>query len=129
MKHWKNLFDVKYWLRPITTQVSQERLFKIVEKYAPGLLLLSRMVGRFPAGSLLKRLVPVADYEGIYPLSEEQRLQWAILDTFDRLAPRYDQPQTKETVKRWIKEAGLDEVDVFRQGVIVGRGHRREVRP
>ena len=126
LKHWKSLLDIKYWLRPITRRISQGRLFRLIERCAPGLLVLSRVVRRIPGGTLIGRLIPIADYEGIHPLNEVQRLQWAILDTFDRLAPRYDRPQTPRTLTRWLDEAGLTGIEVFRQGVLVGRGQRRE---
>lgn len=126
LKQWKNLLDVKYWLRSLTTRVPQGRLFSLIERCAPTLLTLSRTIRRLPGGRPFSRLVPIADYEGVHPLSEDQRLQWAILDTFDRLAPRYDRPQTRRTLRRWLEEAGLDRVEVFRRGVLVGRGKRRE---
>lgn len=75
------------------------------------------MVGRG-----LKRLVPVANYDGILPLSESQHREWSLLDTFDMLAPEYDQPQTPETVRRWLESAGLEQLEVLRAGHLVGRG-------
>jgi len=51
--------------------------------------------------------------------------EWAYLDTFDMLAPKYDSPQTLETVRGWFDAAKLVEVDV-RHGYndIQGRGTR-----
>ena len=51
-----------------------------------------------------------------WPLSDKQRLEWAILDTFDALAPRYDYPETVENVQTWCQEAGLCNIDVFPGG-------------
>ncbi len=48
----------------------------------------------------------------MYPLSESLLRDWAVLDTFDMLAPAYDQPQTPETVRRWFEEAGLKEIEL-----------------
>ena len=49
--------------------------------------------------------------------------EWAYLDTFDMLAPRYDIPQTLRTVRGWFSEAGLTEVEVeFGYNGIQGRG-------
>ena len=70
----------------------------------------------------LKRLAPVANYDGILPLSESQHLEWSLLDTFDMLAPAYDQPQTPETVRRWLESAGLEQIEVLLAGHLVGRG-------
>ena len=68
--------------------------------------------------------VPVANYEGIYPLTEAQLREWAVLDTFDMWSPIHDHPQTAATIERWLSEAGLVERDVFRVGHLVGRGTR-----
>ena len=46
------------------------------------------------------------------PLSREQQVEWAILDTFDALAPAYDDPQTPETVSEWFRSAGMTDVRV-----------------
>jgi hypothetical protein len=56
------------------------------------------------------------------PLSASQLKEWAILDTFDMLAPAYDHPQSVPTLSSWFHEAGLADVEVFRQGLVIGRG-------
>jgi 2-polyprenyl-3-methyl-5-hydroxy-6-metoxy-1,4-benzoquinol methylase len=81
------------WLRPLTTRLPGPLLFATIRRLAPALLTVSHLVGRVPfAGRLLQRLVPVANYERSLPLSATQLREWAILDTFDWLGPRYDQP-------------------------------------
>jgi hypothetical protein len=85
----------------------------------------SRAVSRVPAiGRYLKRLVPVANYDGILPLNEQQMQEWAVLDTFDWLAPKYDQPQTAETLQRWLTDTGLRDVQVFRSHHLTGRAKK-----
>jgi len=72
-RSWKSRLLPKYWLRPLTTRLPSARLFEILQRAVPPMLQLSRSVSRIPVfGGLLKRLVPVADYSGILPLSEEQ---------------------------------------------------------
>jgi hypothetical protein len=89
------------------------------------LLPVSRAAGRIPGvGRKLRYVVPVVNYEGVYPLTEEQLREWAVLDTFDMLAPAHDHPQTAETLLAWLRESGLKEVTVFRKGFLVGRGRR-----
>ena len=57
------------------------------------------------------------------PLGPQEIVSWAILDTFDALAPTYDKPQTKESVSRWFQEAHLSEVRVtYGANGIVGNG-------
>ncbi len=56
--------------------------------------------------------------------SGAQLKQWAVLDTFDMLAPAHDHPQSVETLRRWFAEAGFSDVEVERAGLVVGRGTR-----
>src|SRR5205085_3998947 len=91
------------------------KLFETVERRAPALLRVSRAIGRIPgAGPILRRFVPVANYEGQLPLTPQQLEEWAILDTYDWLAPRFDQPQTAETLRTWFVDSGLADVEVFK---------------
>jgi len=115
----------KYWLRPFTKRMDKQRLFAVVKMAVPMLLPVSRSFGRLPGiGNLLKRLVPVADYEGILPLTQTQLQEWAVLDTFDWLSPAYDQPQTAETARSWFEHAGLQDIEVLKAGHLVGRGRK-----
>ena len=121
-KSLSNAVNPKYWLRPLTRRMPLARLLAAVRRMVPVLLPLSIRVGRIPLiGRKLRHLVPVANYDGVYPLSPAQLREWALLDTFDMLAPRYDQPQSLHTVRSWFAEAGLEAVEVFRLGVVVGR--------
>jgi uncharacterized protein YbaR (Trm112 family) len=119
------LLHPKTWLRPISRRISQDRLFAIVERWVPGLLSISRAIGGIPLiGRFLKRLVPVANYDGQYPLSEDQLHEWAVLDTFDWLSPRYDKPQTAATLRSLLTDADLEEIEVFKADHLTGRGRR-----
>jgi SAM-dependent methyltransferase len=120
---WMNVFWPKYWLRPLTKRMRRDRLFRIVEKMVPLLLPVSRVVGRIPKlGRKLRWLVPVANYEGIHPLNEQQLRQWAVLDTFDMLSPAHDHPQSPATLRQWIAAAGLRNGEVVKAGHLVARG-------
>jgi SAM-dependent methyltransferase len=122
-KSWKSWFLPKYWLRPITKRISGARLCTILESSVPKLLPLSVRLGRVPLlGDWLKRLVPVANYVGLFPLSDRQHLEWSLLDTFDALSPEFDNPQSHGTVKRWLEEAGLERAEVLKAAHLVGRG-------
>ncbi len=122
-KSWKSMLLPKYWLRPITKRIPKARLFAILDSSVPKLLALSRLLSRVPMlGGGLKRLVPVANYYAILPLSEKQHLEWSLLDTFDWFSPEFDNPQTPETVTRWLEDAGLEQVEVQKSGHLVGRG-------
>lgn len=122
---WKGRLHPKEFLRPLTRRMPGPTLFKLIERGAPPALRLSRAVGRIPlAGKYLRYFVPVANYEGVFPLDDRQLREWAILDTFDWLAPAYDNPQTPKTLAVWLKEAGLEDVEVQKVNHLVGRGRR-----
>lgn len=123
---WQNLASGKDWIRPITKRMDRMKLFRLVENYlVPILLPVSFFLGRVPVvGRKLRHLIPVSNYEGTFPLKREQLREWAILDTYDMLAPTYDQPQTAKTVSEWFQASGFTEVEVFRAGHLVGRGRK-----
>jgi len=126
--YWKRLqtmLHMKYLLRPVTKRMPQQKLFSFLERAVPIMLPVSQLLGQIPgAGRALKRLIPVADYTGIFPLSDQQLSEWALLDTFDWLAPQYDNPQTAQQIRSWFDAAGLREVEVFHGGHLVGRGRK-----
>ncbi|PYO09573.1 MAG: class I SAM-dependent methyltransferase [Gemmatimonadetes bacterium] len=125
-RSWQNLASAKDWIRPITKRMDRMKLFRLVEDYlVPILLPVSVMLGRIPLiGRKLRHLIPVSNYEGIFPLSREQLREWAILDTYDMLSPTYDKPQTATTVREWFQASGFKKVEVFRAGHLVGRGRK-----
>jgi hypothetical protein len=120
-----NLVWPKYWLRPITKRMSAERLFPLVSRMVNVLWPVSLALGRVPGiGRKLRHALPIANYDGLLPLSSSQLKEWAVLDTFDMLAPLHDHPQTVETLRTWFEEAQLAESEVFRRGLVVGRGRQ-----
>lgn len=122
-KSWKSSLLPKYWLRPLTKHVPKARLLTILQHLVPGLLLFSEQLNRVPfAGGYLRRAVPVANYSDILPLDAQQQLEWSLLDTFDWLSPKYDNPQDAQTVRRWLEEASLESVAVLKAGHLVARG-------
>lgn len=124
-KRFRTMLHAKYLVRPFTKQMSQDRLFRWLERWVPTMLAVSRGLGGVPAiGRVLKRIVPVADYAGIYPLSEEQLKEWALLDTFDMLSPKYDNPQRAKVVGKWMRQSGLEDVEVLHAAHLVARGRK-----
>lgn len=120
-----NVLWPKYWLRPLTRRMPPERLFRLVERLVPVLLPASLALGRVPrVGRRLRHVLPVANYDGILPLTPAQVREWAVLDTFDMLSPAHDHPQTPATLRAWFQEAGMRDVFVERMGFVVGRGVR-----
>jgi hypothetical protein len=70
----------------------------------PVLFPITELLFRLPiVCRMFEFLMPVADYVHM-PLSFRQRYRWALMDTFDMLAPTYDEPQRFENLSRWLSE-------------------------
>ena len=103
-------WSAKTLWRPLTTRLPRDRLRRIVEWYVPRWLPVDTRLARVPKlGRFLTAVVPCWNYTGLYPLDADELVAWAVLDTFDALSPRYDEPQTLETVQAWVREAELVE--------------------
>lgn len=121
----RNVFFSKYWLRPVTRHLEPSNLLSICERLVDIFYPLSCAIGKIPiVGKKLRYLIPIANYEGVYPLTPRQLRDWAILDTFDMLAPMYDKPQTGNAVKQWFMQSEFQHIQVFRYGGYVGRGEK-----
>ena len=118
------LFQTRYFVRPLTRHLSAERLYGFCQRYISTMWPLARLIRRIPfIGPRLNWILLIPDYWDQLPLDEEQLLEWAILDAFDILSPRYDDPQYLETLLQWFVEAGLVETDVgYGYNGVQGRG-------
>jgi SAM-dependent methyltransferase len=97
----------KYFARRLTRGLSDRALLRLVYVTMPILFPLTEVLFRIPVlGRLFRFVIPVANYVDA-PLSVRQRYRWALLDTYDMLAPRYDQPQREDEVRRWLGDAGI----------------------
>lgn len=122
-KRFRTMLHAKYLVRPITKRIAQPKLFRFLQRWVSSMLIVSQTLGRVPIfGRVFKRLVPVADYTGDHPLTAQQLKEWALLDTFDMLAPTYDNPQTVTTARRWFEDAKFTNIEVGHWSHLVARG-------
>jgi len=119
------VLGTKYWVRPLTRRIPPDRLYRFVQRYIDAAWPVAGVVRRVPKiGPALNWRLLVADYSA-WGLKGDALKEWAVLDTFDMLAPRYDFPQTLQRVRRWFEEAELVDVVVARgYNGIEGRGSR-----
>ena len=124
----RRLFNTKYWVRPLTRRVPPATLYRVTSRYVNAMWPLARLLARVPRiGRRLNWMLLIADYQGLLPLSDPQLREWAVLDTFDMLAPAYDDPQDRATLERWFAEAGMCDIEVHHgYNGIEGRGSRPE---
>jgi len=121
----RRLLATKYWVRPLTRRLRPDVLYRWCQRYVHAMWPLTGMIHHLPYGAYLNWRLLLADYRGMYDLSETMQREWAVLDMFDKLAPAYDFPQTRETFQQWFEEAALTDLDV-RHGHngVQGRGRR-----
>lgn len=105
----------KYFWRPVTSRMNPELLFKLVKFYVPLYLPIDSFIKRIPKlGHLLSALIPVPCWNYLtLGLSDKQREEWAVLDTFDALSPRYDSPKTLKEVEEMVTNSENDYVEAF----------------
>jgi len=113
----------KYWLRWWTTRIKPERLYRWINFYIKIMWPICRIIGKIPKiGRNLNWMLLVADHSD-RGLDKKITQQWAVLNTFDMLAPKYDIPQTLPEVRRWF-ESSIFELSDVRYGYngIVAKG-------
>lgn len=116
-----SMLQWKYLLRPVTKQINKELFYRMIAFIVPILLPIAITLNKI-GGKAVRRLMPIPDYSDL-GLTYELNKEWSILDTFDMYSPAYDYPQTKETVTRWFREAGMENIQVENgPNGIVGRG-------
>lgn len=120
----KRLLVTKYWVRPFTSKIDPELLYRWCERYVSFMWPLTGYFNKIPRlGRHINWSLFVADFSNKYPLTKEIAKEWAILDTFDRLSPAFDFPQTLETVQGWFEEAKFKDIEVhYGYNGIEGRG-------
>lgn len=121
----REFLHVKFWLRPFTKNKPPDELYRFVKSYVDFVWPLAKaMRGTYLGQKLISRLI--ADRSDLLRNCDERLLkEWAYLDTFDWLAPAFDNPQTLRTFRDWHRDAGLVEVEVHRgYNGLEGRGVR-----
>jgi ubiquinone/menaquinone biosynthesis C-methylase UbiE/uncharacterized protein YbaR (Trm112 family) len=114
-KRWTLLYS-KYLVRPFTTRLSSPALLRLIRITMPVLFPLTEILFRVPVvGRLFAFMIPVSNYVGVNTrtnggLSMRERYRWAVMDTFDMLAPRYDQPLTFAEASAALTSAGVGEI-------------------
>jgi ubiquinone/menaquinone biosynthesis C-methylase UbiE/uncharacterized protein YbaR (Trm112 family) len=107
-KPWTRL-NAKYLIRPVTSRLNKKVLLYSIKILMPFLFLLTEVAFRIPyLRRLFMHAIPVANYVNESDLTMRQRYDWALLDTFDMLSPRYDRPQTQLEVSQALCTEGIE---------------------
>lgn len=122
IRPWKSK---RLW-RWLTTRIDGRKLLKFIEWYIPRWLPIDTRIKSIPKlGSVLGAVIPCWNYFRRKELTQSQLVQWAIMDTFDALAPKYDIPASLSEVREWFKEARFENYEVRDGGNgVVGNGQK-----
>jgi SAM-dependent methyltransferase len=119
------LLRTKYLVRRYTAGMNPHRLHRAVAAYVALTWPISRLLLKIPGPAVrLNRRLLLDDYPVRLPgMDPKHYREFACLDIFDMLSPRYDLPATPEEFKRWHQEAGLTQIKVdYGYNGIEGRG-------
>lgn len=124
-----HILNPKYFWRNLFKRISPNKTFSFVNYTVPKFIkidtLLKKKFGFF--GRIISKILfpfPLINYYFL-PLSDEIKLKLSILDTFDALASKYDNPLTKKKLKKLInkieKELKMkfEKVDIFEKDNLI----------
>ena len=121
VRPWKSKYLWRWW----STRVAPEKLLGFLAWFIPKWLPIDTVIKRLPIlGKFLGAFIPCWNY--FYTdLPTELKRQWAILDTFDALAPTFDNPVTLAEIDGWFRDAGYVGYEVREGGNgVVGNGRK-----
>lgn len=101
---WYTKIHSKYFIRKIYKNFDEKKLINLIEKNITWLIKIFDILCYIRLG-FLTRFLPITDIRN-FPstLSIEERKEWAILDTFDGITPKFDNPKRiSEVVKMFEK--------------------------
>lgn len=105
------MLNGKYLARRVTRRMNPRLLLLGVRALMPLLFPITDVLFRLPVvGRAFMFVIPVANYVHETRLTRRERYRWAVLDTFDMLAPAYDQPQTEAAATAALERGGLSAI-------------------
>ena len=114
-----HLINPKYFWRNITKRVSPKKVFKIINFLVPKYIkidtFLKKNFGFF--GKIISKIFfpfPLINYFYL-PLSDEEKLNMSILDTFGALASTYDKPLTGKKLNDIIESIQIEKKIKFQK--------------
>ena len=112
--------------RPITKRLDPKILFKIVKFYVPYYFPIDTFIKtKLPLiiSKFVRCLIPIpcANYTNTknIPQDKKKLIEWAIMDTYDALGAKYDNPLSLNQLKNIAKKIGLNTFEVKKDGPIL----------
>jgi SAM-dependent methyltransferase len=102
------LLNGKYLARRITRHLPERVLMRLLAIAIPIAFPFTELLFRIPGlGRFFMFVIPIADYVDNPQLNFRERYRWALMDTFDMLAPYYDQPMRQSEAESVLKSEGI----------------------
>jgi ubiquinone/menaquinone biosynthesis C-methylase UbiE/uncharacterized protein YbaR (Trm112 family) len=105
----------KYLIRPLVRHLEPDRLYTLVKRWVDFMWPLATVIRKLPKGHGINWRLMVADYSPL-GLKGDALKEWAYLDTFDMLSPKYDLHVRSGTFHQWAEEAGYTGVETEYSG-------------
>jgi SAM-dependent methyltransferase len=135
------------WYYPLTKRVPDRLAWRLIARFAPPLVRLKYRLQTARRLPLLRKvalkLLEPADPRNIYFQSrngeadryihgtvwnrahdDDLLMKYVVINTFDRITPRYTNSATHETVERWLGEAGYSSAETWGRGGVRARAVR-----
>ena len=96
----------KYAIRPFIKNISKEKLLKIIKWYVPKYIKFDTFLKqKIKGGHYIASLIPIPIYNYLdHKFTEQERVNHAIMDTFDALSPVYDNPLNKRMIENYLNK-------------------------
>lgn len=113
VKGWYSKINAKYILRPFLKKMNHQQLMKLIDRNVDWMIAAHHFFAKMGIGKIVNRFIPVCDISTTVPrgLTKAQMREWVVLDTFDMMSPAYDNPQRLSTVAKWLRDAGMEQID------------------
>ena len=126
--HYLKLFHptTKSFWRPLTKRINPKTLLKIISFYIPLYFPIDTFIKKkipLILGKFIRCFLPIPcfNYTNIenFPKDNKELVKWAIMDTFDALAAKYDSPLTTIEMEIIAKKIGLTNQEIKRCGSFI----------
>ena len=114
-KYWFSSIMPKYLVRHLTTRLDPHNLYKYVKKYVNIMWPVVKAARKIPKIGylIIFNIFLIADYASIMINSPDDLVkEWAYLDTYDMLSPKFDFPVALPTFKKWHENVGLININI-----------------
>ena len=122
-----SILHYKYFLRFITKRMDFNKVFKLLKKIGP---IFYPLVGRLMEkderliNKLLLRFIPFDNLETSLDengaqLTKKERYEYSLLNVFDALTPKFDNPNTAKTIFEWFKNAKFAKINLNQTNPVI----------